>query len=88
MGWSVKPEWLDDPIPDIVRANKIPTHDPYTNHNAQLYYSCECGQILDPQTKSFAALNNAASMQGWKIRFGKEYYIPYCPKCVISKNIE
>lgn len=61
--------------------NKVPTHDPYTNPGAYLYYECKCGQILDPKVKSFAALNNVASVVGWKIRFGHEYYIPYCIEC-------
>lgn len=63
------------------RVNKVPTHDPYTNPNAFLYYECKCGQILDPKVKSFAALNNAASEAGWKIRWGEQYYVPYCKKC-------
>lgn len=62
-------------------VNRKPTHDPYTNPDAHIYYECSCGAILDPQTKSFAALNNAASMQGWKIRFGETGYTPYCVKC-------
>jgi hypothetical protein len=53
MGWG--DSWVTE---TIERTNKIPTHDPYTNPNAQLYYSCECGQILDPQTKSFALEDN------------------------------
>lgn len=61
--------------------NKVPTHDPYTNPGAMVYYECNCGAILDPKTKSFAALNNAASMAGWKIRFGDVGYVPYCSKC-------
>lgn len=64
-----------------VYQNKVPTHDPYTNPNAHIYYQCNCGAILDPGTKSFAALNNAAMVSGWKIRFGHEYYVPYCVKC-------
>lgn len=84
-GFTAKPEWLND-VTDIKKANKVPTHDPYTNPNAELYYSCECGQILDPGTKSFAALNNAASEAGWKIRFGEQHYIPYCVEC--GKDVE
>lgn len=61
--------------------NKKPTHDPYTNPNAHIYYECKCGAILDPGTKSFAALNNCASEAGWKVRWGAEAYQPYCPKC-------
>lgn len=64
----------------------MPTHDPYTNLNAFLYYECKCGQILDPHVKSFAALNNHASEVGWKIRFGSEYYVPYCVEC--GKDVE
>src|SRR3979409_11873 len=70
------------------RTNKVPTHDPYTNPNAELYYECECGAILDPGTKSFAALNNAAMNSEWKIRWGHMYYEPFCPKCVKLKGIE
>lgn len=62
-------------------TNKVPTHDPYTNPNANIYYQCNCGAVLDPGTKSFAALNNAAMNAGWKVRFGHEYYAPYCVKC-------
>src|SRR5258708_28684077 len=71
-----------------IRSNKVPTHDPYTNPNAYIYYSCDCGNILDPGTKSFAQLNNAAMFSGWKIRWGHEYYEPFCPKCVKLKGIE
>jgi len=53
-----------------LRSNKVPTHDPYTNPNAHIYYSCDCGNILDPGTKRFAELNNAAMDAGWKIRWG------------------
>lgn len=65
----------------IKRNNKVPTHDPYTNPDTHIYYQCNCGAVLDPGTKSFAALNNAAMNAGWKVRFGHEYYIPYCAKC-------
>jgi len=68
--------------------NKIPTHDPYTNPGAFLYYECDCGQVLDPKIKSFASLNNHASEAGWKVRWGSEHYVPYCPKCVEEKGIE
>lgn len=61
--------------------NMSPTHDPYTNPNAHIYYECNCGAVLDPQTKSFAALNNYASEKGWKIRFTDKGYVPYCVKC-------
>lgn len=66
--------------------NLKPTHDPYTNPNAHIYYQCACGAILDPQTKSFAALNNCASEKGWKIRFTDKGYVPYCVKC--GKDVE
>jgi hypothetical protein len=68
--------------------NKIPTHDPYTNPGAFLYYECECGQVLDPRVKSFASLNNHASNMNWKVRWGPHHYVPYCPKCVAEKGIE
>lgn len=63
--------------------NKVPTHDPYTNPNAHIYYECSCGAILDPGTKSFASLNNAASENGWKVRWNKngQGYQPFCVKC-------
>lgn len=61
--------------------NKIPTHDPYTNPNAFLYYECQCGAVLDPKVKSFASLNNHASNAGWKIRWGKKHYVAYCSEC-------
>lgn len=75
-------------LPIKERKNKVPTHDPYTNPNAHIYYSCDCGQILDPGTKRFAELNNAAMDNGWKVRWGHEYYEPFCPKCVKDKGIE
>ncbi len=68
--------------------NKVPTHDPYTNPNAFLYYECDCGQVLDPHVKSFASLNNHASDAGWKIRWGEKHYVPHCPKCAVEKGIE
>jgi len=93
--FNFKAEW---PIPvhigiDLgteykVRSNKVPTHNPYTNPNVHIYYSCDCGNILDPGTKRFAELNNAAMDAGWKIRWGHEYYEPFCPKCVELKGIE
>lgn len=68
--------------------NKMPTHDPYTNPNAQLYYECKCGAILDPGTKSFAALNNHASDKGWKVRWNSNGsgYEPFCVEC--GKDVE
>lgn len=66
--------------------NISPTHDPYTNPNAHIYYECSCGAILDPGTKSFAALNNCASEAGWKVRWGADSYVPYCVKC--GENVE
>lgn len=69
-----------------VYSNKMPTHDSYTNPDSHIYYQCACGDILDPGTKSFAALNNAASDAGWKVRWGSETYIPYCVEC--GKDVE
>lgn len=66
--------------------NKKPTHDPYSNPNARLYYECGCGAIFDPGTKSFAQLNTHASNAGWKIRFKEVGYVPYCVKC--GENVE
>lgn len=68
--------------------NVSPTHDPYTNPNAHVYHSCGCGSILDPQTKSFAELNSAASVVGWKVRWPNSgsCYIVYCPEC--GKDVE
>lgn len=71
---------------NIKKNNKVPTHDPYANPNAQLYYSCSCGAIFDPGTKRFAELNNAASNAGWKIRFSDTGYVPYCVDC--GKGVE
>lgn len=76
------------PFTEEAWNNLKPTHDPYTNPNAFLYYECECGKRLDPRTKSFAALNNAASDANWKVRWGPNSYVPYCPKCVEEKGIE
>lgn len=61
--------------------NLHPTHDPYTNPNSHIYYQCACGAILDPGTKSFASLNNAAMSAGWKVRWGETSYQPYCVEC-------
>ncbi len=88
MGWGNS--WEEEIEPDFknlieayakVRNNKKPTHDPFTNPDATIYYECSCGQILDPDTKSFAELNNCASKAGWKIRFTDKGYVPYCVKC-------
>ena len=87
-GWSTEwqtsqeftTEWPKEP------KNKVPTHDPYTNPNAHIYFECSCGKILDPGTKSFAALTTHAGKMGWKIRFGQQYYIAYCNDC--GKGIE
>ena len=68
------------------RNNKVPTHDPYTNPNAYIYFECSCGAILDPSTKSFAALTTAASKANWKIRFGHQWYMAYCVEC--GKDVE
>lgn len=92
MGWGTS--WVthqdDDTVsPDYIPIkNKIPTHDPYTNPDAFLYYQCDCGEVLDPRVKSFASLNNHASKADWRIRWGERYYVPYCPKCVEEKGIE
>lgn len=91
--YETLPEGWPDPLPNVgvvIKAinekknNKVPTHDPYTNPNAQLYYSCGCGAILDPGTKRFAELNNCASNAGWKIRFSDKGYTPYCVDCGIG----
>jgi hypothetical protein len=80
--WTKDLKVLDKTTTEIRELNNLkPTHDPYTNPGAFVYYECNCGAVLDPKTKSFASLNNAASMAGWKIRFGEVGYIPYCPKC-------
>ena len=69
-----------------VYNNLHPTHDPYTNPDSQIYYQCNCGAILDPGTKSFAALNNCAMNTGWKVRWGADSYQPYCVEC--GKDVE
>ncbi len=71
-----------------VYNNKVPTHNPYINPDAHIYYQCDCGAILDPCTKSFAALNNCASDTGWKIRWNKDGsgYQPFCVAC--GKDVE
>jgi len=82
MGWGNSFEDVVKSYANVInRSNVHPTHDPYANPNAHIYYECNCGAILDPQTKSFAALNNCASAKGWKIRFGDKGYTPYCVKC-------
>jgi len=82
---EIKDIWYSN---NKLRSNKVPTHDPYTNPNSHIYYSCDCGNILDPGTKRFAELNNAAMDNGWKVRWGHEYYEPFCPQCVKLKGIE
>lgn len=81
---GITPEMLG--IKEKVYNNLSPTHDPYTNPNAIIYYQCNCGAILDCNTKSFAALNNHASKEGWKIRWGEQSYQPYCVTC--GKDVE
>jgi len=56
--------------------------------DAHVYYECKCGAILDPGTKSFAGLNNAASDKGWKVRWkaNGEGYEPFCVEC--GKDVE
>lgn len=66
--------------------NTVPTHDSYTNPNAEIYFSCDCGQILDPGTKRFASLCKAAGDQGWKIRWGATSYVAHCVEC--GKDVE
>lgn len=84
---AILAEWTDGVITRAKELNnKVPTHDPYTNPDAQLYYSCNCGAILDPGTKRFAELNNCASNAGWKIRFTDSGYVPYCVDC--GKGVE
>jgi len=73
-------------IKEKVYNNLHPTHDPYTNPDSHIYYQCSCGAILDPGTKSFAALNNCASDKGWKVRWGADSYQPYCVEC--GKDVE
>lgn len=83
-GPEINVPWsLEDLKITKVYNNKMPTHDPYTNPNAQVYYECKCGAILDPGTKSFAALNNAASDKGWKVRWRSDGmgYEPFCVEC-------
>lgn len=101
MAWTSKPEFTPLFNPDVPKTitetaqnilkeykNKVPTHDPYTNPDAHIYYQCDCGKILDPGTKSFAALNNAASREGWKVRWRQngEGYQPFCVEC--GKEVE
>ena len=81
-GWvRINPGYVEHVPIEKMRANLKPTHDPYTNPNAHIYYECGCGAILDPGTKSFAQLNNCASDAGWKVRWGADSYVPYCVKC-------
>lgn len=91
--WSTSPLWPMMPkegesVTVEIIKNNFPTHDPYANPNTFLYYECECGERLDPRTKSFASLNNHASDANWKVRWGPNSYVPYCPKCVEEKGIE
>lgn len=86
---KIKAIWpIELAAPETTRIynNNMPTHDPYRNPNALIYYECGCGAILDPLTKSFASLNNHASEKGWKIRFGETGYTPYCVEC--GKGVE
>jgi len=81
--------WHEEIKIEKVYNNLKPTHDPYTNPNAILYHECGCGAILDPGTKSFAALNNAASNEGWKIRWkaNGDGYKAFCAECSLANNI-
>lgn len=79
VSWPNQAKVNDELIREL--NNKVPTHDPYTNPNAHIYFQCDCGAVLDPSTKSFASLTTAASNAGWKIRFGHEHYQAYCVKC-------
>lgn len=49
-----------------------------------LYFQCEgCGEILDPHTKSFKALEDFRFNAGWKVKWnmsGMGYKV-YCQKC-------
>ncbi|MCU9931075.1 hypothetical protein OFL77_27470, partial [Escherichia coli] len=73
--YNVEPNFKNLIETYVIVRNRKPTHDPYTNPNAIIYYECGCGAILDPNTKSFAALNNHASEKGWKIRFTDKGYV-------------
>ena len=94
MGWGTS--WVtEDTTPIILEiikekehTNKVPTHDPYTNPDTQIYFQCGCGSILDPGTKSFASLCGSAAKTGWKIRFitGRDYYTAFCIDC--GKDVE
>lgn len=66
-----------------MHTNLKPTHDPYANPNCFLYYECKCGAKLDPHTKRFSELNNAASKEGWKVRWKRDGsgYEPFCVEC-------
>lgn len=79
---------IKDKIIERIYNNNMPTHDPYSNPDALIYYQCSCGAILDPLTKSFASLNNHASNAGWKVRWNKDGlgYQPFCVEC--GKDVE
>lgn len=71
-----------------VEMQKPNLHDPYLNPNAQLVYECaDCPELLDPGTKSFASLNNAASNAGWKVRWGEIGYNAFCEGCAKLRGL-
>ena len=82
--WSTEQNNIQDSQGNNPRSNKVPTHDPYTNPNAYIYFECSCGEVLDPGTKSFATLIKNASEADWKIRFGQDHYQAYCAKCGVD----
>lgn len=53
--------------------------------NQFLYFQCEgCATLFDPETKSFAQLQDKAHKANWKIKWnvnGQGYKI-FCPQCV------
>lgn len=54
------------------------------DQNQYLYFQCEgCGDIFDPETKSFKTLDEKRHAAGWKVKWnidGMGYKV-YCPKC-------
>jgi hypothetical protein len=82
--WSTEQNNIQDSQWNNPRSNKVPTHDPYTNPNAYIYFECSCGEVLDPGTKSFTTLIKNASEADWKIRFGQDHYQAYCAKCGVD----
>ena len=82
--------WTSEPDLSVLETRKL-THDPMSNPNAHLYYECQdCTAMLDPGTKSFAALNTFASNSDWFIHWSPrgDGYEAFCPVCYPKRGFK